>query len=87
MSITNYKWKVSQNVSRLNTNREYKYVRGLIVTKLGYASVYAEWGNEDIELGFMKNGIEYRRFFSNKVWTERGLSILAGKFAKEISNL
>ena len=87
MSITNYKWKVSQNVSRLNTNREYKYVRGLIVTKLGYASVYAEWGNEDIELGFMKNGIEYRQFFSNKVWTERSLSILAGKFAKEISNL
>lgn len=42
MSITNYKWKVSQNVSRLNTNREYKYVRGLIVTKLGYVSVYAE---------------------------------------------
>lgn len=87
MSITNYKWKVSQNVSRLNTNREYKYVRGLIVTKLGYVSVYAEWGNEDIELGFMKNGIEYRQFFSNKVWTERSLSILAGKFAKEISNL
>jgi hypothetical protein len=87
MQIKNDKWKIAQSISRIEHNREYKYKRGVIVTKYGYVSVYYEYGNQvQLDLSFMTGDVEYRRSFYDKEFSDRSISIMAGKFAKEKSN-
>lgn len=62
----------------------YAYSRGAATTRYGIVTVYMQAdGEQHTRMSFVHNGREWTRTFA-RTFSERGLLIMAGKFAREV---
>ena len=59
------------------------FMRGVHHSNHGYVLIYHQYDGL-VRLDFFYNGYDHYRTIRGKVRTERGLAILAGRFAREV---
>lgn len=93
MKTSDWSWQVSRTVSRISarpTSNGESYIAGLVLTHHGYVDADCWEDRKGIvmtSLSMMIDGREYRRSITGKMYTKRGLAIMAGKFAREMAEL
>ena len=88
MKTTDESWKVSGNTGLLiSFDKEYNYLEGTVTTPYGMVSVYSQGDEKSsayTRLDIVINGRQFSRSIYRR-YTQRGLVVVAGRFAEEIA--
>lgn len=77
-----WSWKPATH-GRIHQRGDEDWIDGIVVTPLGYVTAYAD--SRMTCMRFIWRGREHARTIKRTRPTDRGLAVLAGKFAREIA--
>lgn len=83
--MTDTDYKVCRSCSRIDYERDFDYLRGVVITPYGFVYVYSQGNQSSRNLSsfeFIWNGRKHDRRIRKRM-TARGLATVATRFARE----